>query len=108
MLKPRRLPFAGDLSIRMFASVPAGLPLVFYEEVCKSFEEQHASFTVPRYGHILEAVANCVHTLLRENTELQDEQRSILDEGRRLSLNFADETLEPMNQSRLHTCLCSP
>lgn len=93
MLKPRRLPFAGDLSIRMFASVPAGLPLVFYEEVCKSFEEQHASFTVPRYGHILEAVANCVHTLLRENTELQDEQRSILDEGRRLSLNFADESV---------------
>lgn len=91
MQKPRRLPF--DLSIRMFANVPAGLPLVFYEEVCKSFEEQHASFTVPRYGHILEAVANCVHTLLRENTELQDEQRSILDEGRRLSLNFADESV---------------
>ena len=90
---PRRLPF--DLSIRMFVNVPAGLPLVFYEEVCKSFEEQHASFTVPRYGHILEAVANCVHTLLRENTELQDEQRSILDEGRPqgLSLNFADESV---------------
>ena len=79
----------------MFVNVPAGLPLVFYEEVCKSFEEQHASFTVPRYGHILEAVANCVHTLLRENTELQDEQRSILDEGRPqgLSLNFADESV---------------
>ena len=59
-----------------------GLPLVFYEEVCKSFtekEEQKAGFTVPRYGHILEAVANCVHTLLRENTELQDAQRSDTD-----------------------------
>ena len=109
MQKPRRLPF--DLSIRMFANVSAGLPLVFYEEVCKSFEEQHASFTVPRYGHILEAVANCVHTLLRENTELQDEQRSILDEGRRLSLNFADESvasslslgqLALLSSSRLH------
>ena len=28
-----------------------------------------------------------------KNTELQDEQRSILDEGRRLSLNFADESV---------------
>ena len=83
------------ISILTFANVPAGLPLVFYEEVCKSFEEQHASFTVPRYGHILEAVANCVHTLLRENTELQDEQRSILDERRlshRLRLNLGDES----------------
>eukprot|EP00435_Cladocopium_sp_Y103_P045556 s836_g13.t1 len=61
-----------------------GLPLVFYEEVCKNFggnEEQKASFTVPQYGHILEAVANCVHTLLRENTELQDAHRSISDDA---------------------------
>ena len=59
-----------------------GLPLVFYEEVCKNFgdnEEQKASFTAPRYGHILEAVANCVHTLLRENTELQDARSSLDD-----------------------------
>eukprot|EP00438_Fugacium_kawagutii_P016953 Skav230416 [mRNA] locus=scaffold4006:117502:123808:+ [translate_table: standard] len=58
------------------------LPLVFYEEVCKSFEaneERKTAFTVSRYGHVLEAVASCVHTLLRENTELQDAQRSLLD-----------------------------
>ena len=53
-----------------------GLPLEFYEEVCsKAGNAGH--FDVPSYGHILEAVASCVNTLLRENTELQDACRSM-------------------------------
>ncbi|CAJ1442705.1 unnamed protein product [Effrenium voratum] len=49
-----------------------GLPLHFYEEVCRESQAGgEGDLTMARYGHILEAVAQCVRTLLRENTQLQ-------------------------------------
>ena len=57
-----------------------GLPLEFYQELCsqETGDLGNAPLTVSQYGHILQAVGGYVKTLLRENMELQEAQRSFV------------------------------
>ena len=55
-----------------------GLPLEFYQELRSQSGDDDQVPTVTRYGHILQAVGGCVKTLLRENMQLQEAQRSTL------------------------------